>query len=69
LHRKILEGYVGAFEMVREGQQDFESRYLSRVSHLASDIKSGRQEDKRANVLRQITEEAFAEARNLSQNG
>ena len=35
------------------------------MSHLESDIKSGRQEDKRANVLRQITEEAFAEARKL----
>jgi len=65
LHRKMLEDYVDGLGAIRDGQRDFESRYLNRVSQVRSDIKSGRLADNRTSVLRQITEEAFAEAEKL----
>lgn len=64
LHRKILEDYQARFAIIQDDQRDFESRYLSRVSQVRSVI-SGRPANDRMKVLRQITDEAFAEAQNL----
>jgi secernin len=64
LHRKILEDYQTRLAIIQDDQQDFESRYLSLVSQARSDT-SGRSANDRTNALRQITEEAFAEARDL----
>jgi secernin len=65
LHRRILEDHSTRVAILQNDQKEFESRYLTRVSQIQSDMKSGRSAKDRAKVLRQITEEAFAEAQNL----
>jgi hypothetical protein len=64
LHRKILKDYQTRLAIIQDDQRDFESRYLSLVSQARSDT-SGRSANDRTNALRQITEEAFVEARDL----
>ena len=61
---KILEDYQARFAIIQDDQRDFESRYLSRVSQVRLAI-GGRPANNRMKVLRQITDEAFAEAQNL----
>jgi secernin len=64
LHRKILEDYQTRFAIIQGDQRDFESRYLSRLSQVRSDVSRIPAND-RVKVLRQITEEAFMEASKL----
>jgi secernin len=64
LHRKILEDYQTRFAIIQDDQRDFESRYLSRLSQVRSDVSRIPAND-RVKVLRQITEEAFMEASKL----
>jgi dipeptidase len=65
LHRKILEDYSSRIKIIRQDQQDFESRYLKRVLQVQSDIKAGRLSGNRRETLRQVTKEAFEEAEKL----
>jgi dipeptidase len=65
LHRKILEDYSSKIRIIRQDQQDFESRYLKRVLQVQSEIKAGRLSGNRRETLRQVTKEAFEEAEKL----
>ena len=63
LHRNILERYPSRIKTIKQCQHDFESKYLTRVSQLLSDIRAGTLRRNRTDILRQVAEEAFGEAR------
>jgi dipeptidase len=65
LHRKILEDYPSRIRIIRQDQQDFESRYLKRVLQVQSDIRAGGLSGNRTETLRQVAKEAFEEAQTL----
>ncbi len=65
IHRKILEDYQSKISVLQDDQQSSESKYLNIVSQLRSNIEKGKFPSDRKSTLRQITEEAFREAKEI----